>query len=379
MEPSATSLTTLRVSEPAEILALVPHRLGFRPQESVVAVSLRPPRGEVGVVARVDLTQLADRVGGADRSRALTTLLDRDGASRALLVVYTDDDPRGADEHPVHRAVEQVREAAAAPFGDVVVWVVTSSGYLSLDCRDDCCPPGGRPLRELDATQVGAELVLAGSAVADSRADVARIRPAGAERRRSVARVRRRWEARRDAALGADDDAATRWRLDSVAAWRAAVSYACEGPSRGGAPWGRVEAGLADRRVRDSVLVSLVPGTGELPERCVRGAAPAPRDEAGLAAAVASILDPACAVPPPVVATRVHEDVLEHVVAHGRAGHQAPALTLLALLAWWRGDGARASVLVDRALHDDERYRLALLLHGLLETAVGPGWTRRRG
>ncbi|GIG20531.1 hypothetical protein Cch01nite_12550 [Cellulomonas chitinilytica] len=374
MQPSAT---TLRVNEPAEILALVPHRLGFRPQESVVAVSLRPPRGLVGVVARVDLLQLADPHDGADRARALTTLLDRDGATRVLLVVYTDDDPRGAAEHPAHRAVELFREAAEAPFGDVVVWVVTSTGYLALDCRDDCCPSGGRPLRELDSTQVGAELVLAGSAVADSRADVATIRPASAERRRSVARVRRRWEARREEALQAGEEAAARWRLDSVAAWRAAVSHACAGPAPGGAPWGRLEAGLADRRVRDSVLVALVPGTGELPERCVRGAAPAPRDEAALASAVATILDPGCAAPPPVVATRVHEDVLEHVVAHGRAGQQAPALTLLALLAWWRGDGARAAVLLDRALGDDGRYRLALLLHGLVEAGVGPGWTRR--
>jgi hypothetical protein len=375
MEPS---LTTLRVSEPAEILALVPHRLGFRPRESVVAVSLRPPRGHVGVVARVDLAQLSGPADGPDRARALITLLDRDGASRALLVVYTDEDPRGVPEHPAHRAAQQFQEAAAAPFGDVVVWVVTSTGYFSLDCSDGCCPPGGRPLRELDATQVGAELVLAGSAVADSRADIARIRPAGAERRRSVARVRRRWEARRDEALAKGEAEATGWRLGSVAAWRAAVDHACEGPSRGAAPWGRVEAGLADRRVRDSVLVSLVPGTGELAERCVVGAAPSPEDEAALAAAVATILDPRCAVPPPVVATRVHEDVLEHVVAHGRAGHQAPALTLLALLAWWRGDGARAAVLLDRALGDDEHYRLAVLLHGLLEAAVGPGWTRRR-
>ncbi|MBO9555815.1 DUF4192 domain-containing protein [Cellulomonas sp.] len=370
------SVTTVRVTEPAEILALVPHRLGFRPRESLVAVSLRP-RGRVGVVARVDLAQLSDPVDGADRARALTTLLDRDGATRVLAVVYTDDDPRDVDAHLAHRAVELLREAADAPFGEVVAWVVTSTGYLALDCRDGCCPPGGRPLRDLDATQVGAELVLAGSAVADSRADVATIRPAGAERRRSVARVRRRWEARRDEAAQSGEEARARWRLESVAAWRAAVSHACSGPSRGAAPWGRLEAGLADRRVRDSILVALVPGTGELAERCVRGAAASPRDEAALASAVAAILDPACAVPPPVVATRVHEDVLEHVVAHGRAGHQAPALTLLALLAWWRGDGARASVLLDRALGDDGGYRLALLLTGLLEAGIGPGWTRR--
>ena len=62
----------------------------------------------------------------------------------------------------------------------------------------------------------------------------------------------------------------------------------------------------------------------------------------------------------------MHEAVLEALVAHGRAGAQAPALTLLALLAWWRGDGARARVLLDRALEDDPDYRLARLLDDAL-------------
>jgi len=34
-------------------------------------------------------------------------------------------------------------------------------------------------------------------------------------------------------------------------------------------------------------------------------------------------------------------------------------------------------VLLDRALGDDGGYRLALLLLGLVEAGVGPGWTRR--
>ena len=49
-----------------------------------------------------------------------------------------------------------------------------------------------------------------------------------------------------------------------------------DGPGSGGAPWGRLEAGLADKRVRDGVLVALVPGTRDLPERCVGGRARRP-------------------------------------------------------------------------------------------------------
>jgi len=50
---------------------------------------------------------------------------------------------------------------------------------------------------------------------------------------------------------------------------------------------------------------------------------------------------------------------------------------LLATLAWWQGDGARAAVLLGRALRDDPTYRLAQLLRSALEAGLAPGWARR--
>ncbi|WP_315096174.1 DUF4192 domain-containing protein [uncultured Cellulomonas sp.] len=368
--------TTLRVSEPREILALVPHRLGFRPRDSAVAVSLRAPRGAVGLVVRVDLPHLADEADGPVLARTLVAHLGRDVARRGILVLYTEHDPRGEDG-PAHVAARHFREAAGESLGEVQVWVVTAEGYLALDCTDDCCPPGGRPLRDLDSTQVGATLVLAGSAVADSREDIARIRPRSADVRRSAARVRRRWESRWEDALSRGPDAVSRWREDSLAAWRAAVRLVEDDGARpGGAPWGRLEAGLADRRVRDGVLVALVPGTGDLPERCVRHAYPSAEVDAALGVAMGMIIDPRRGVVPPVRATAVHEAVLEEVVARGRTGAQAPALTLLALLAWWRGDGARSRILLDGALDAEPGYRLAELLDDALGAAIPPGWVR---
>ncbi|CAL8979210.1 hypothetical protein CELL_03110 [Cellulomonas sp. T2.31MG-18] len=369
------SLSTLRVSEPRELLALIPHQLGFRPAHSAVAISLRPPRGQVGLVIRVDLADLAERADGPRLARALVSHLDRDGADRCVLVLYTGTDPRSGSEPAVAPAVEHFREAAAAPFGEVPVWVVTDRGYLALDCADPCCPVGGRPLAELDATQVGAQMVLAGSAVAGSRDDVARIRSAGAEARKAVARVRRRWVARRAAATS--DAALERWRLDSVGAWRRAVAEAGDSTVRiGGSALGRLEAGLVDPRVRDAVLVALVPGTGSLPERSVTGARTSAEADAGLADALALVVDPSLGVRPPSGATRIHERALERVVAHGERGHQEPALTLLALLAWWRGDGARAQLLLARAFESDPAYRLAHLIDDAVAQGVPPGWVR---
>jgi hypothetical protein len=368
---------TLRVTEPREMLSLIPYQLGFHPAESVVAVSLRPPRGRVGLAVRVDLTDLASPEDGPQLAREVVAHLDNDGADRVLLVVYTHDDPRRGPDPVVAAAVEHFRAAAEAPYGDVPAWAVTSTGYLSLDCDETCCPPGGRPLADLSSTQVSAQMVVAGSSVADCREDVGRIRSAGSEARRSVARVRRRWQAR--GLLAHDDGGAAleRWRAGGVAAWRHAVEEQLERP--GGptaASLGRLEAGLADARVRDAVLVALVPGQGDLPERCVRGERPSSQDDAALGRALALVVDPLDGVPAPPAATRVHEAVLVAVVAHGEHGRQAPALTLLGLLAWWRGDGARARILLERALADDDGYRLALLLAQSLSCGVPPGWVR---
>ena len=369
------TLSTLRVTEPRELLALVPHQLGFRPVHSVVAVGLRPPRGRVGLVIRVDLADLAEEGDGRRLARALVSHLDRDGARRCVLVLYTPADPRDGSDPRVADAVTHFREAAADAFGDVPVWVVTDRGYLALDCEDTCCPPGGRPLEELEATQVGAQMVLAGSAVAGTREDVARIRSAGGDARKAVARVRRRWLARLDAA--GSDEGLERWRLDSVRAWRRAVADAADGAAPvGAAALGRLEAGLTDARVRDAVLVALVPGTGALPERSVLGARTSAEADTGLADALALIVDPGVGVRPPTGATRVHERVLERVVAHGERQRQAPALTLLALLAWWRGDGARAQLLLARALECDPTHRLARLIDSALDQGVPPGWVR---
>lgn len=377
--------TTIRVSEPRELLALLPYQLGFRPRESAVAVALRPPRGRVGLIVRVDLPDLGDGLHGPQLARGLVSHLVSDGARRAVLVLYTARDPRypsdaaGRSCAAVVRAAAEQFRAAAEPFvRDVAVWVVAGSGYLSLDCsEDDCCPPGGRPLRDLEGTAVGAHMVLAGALVADSREDLARIVPAPAPARRNVARVAQRWRARRADAAG---EALDRWRAEGLAAWRAAMERSIAGDTTARpAVLGRVEASLADVRVRDAVLLALVPGTGDLPERsllCVPDSPDGPVAH-GTSDALAAIIDSRRGVPPDEDLVRAGVAVLEQVMAHAHAQHQAPALTLLALLAWWQADGTRAGVLLDRALEADPAHRLALLLGEALAGGLGPGWVRR--
>jgi len=400
--------TTIRVREPRELLALLPYQLGFRPERSAVAVALRPPRGRVGLIARVDLPDLADDDFGPQLARRLVTHLVGDGAARAVLVVYADADPRrpsGGDlavaaslsrvtprEPPgcvdpseaarAAHAVRHFRDAAGPFLGDVQVWVVTPDGYLSFDCTDPvCCPPGGRPLRDLQATEVGAHMVLAGAMVADSRETLVPDTPAGGPARRNATRAADRWRVRRAEAALAGPPWVALWRSSGLRAWRTEVAAAMAGDvAARPAVLGRLNASLGDVVLRDAVLMTLIPGSAGLPEASLGDAGPTAStgEVAGteIASALSAIVGPDGGVPPDPDIDAAASSVLERLVSHASSADRAPALTLLGLLAWWRGDGARAGVLLERALRADPGHRLAHLLMDALAAGLAPGWVR---
>ena len=399
--------TTIRTGDVRELLALVPFQLGFHPTESAVLVSLRGARSQVGLVIRVDLADLATEADDGWTARSLVGHLVADGARRALAVLYTATDlrrapagtgPCGGPDATARAAVRALAEAAADTFGELETWVVGPHGYYALGCADtECCPPGGRPLEDLQATRVGAQMVLEGQLVAATRDDLGRLPVTTADRRKAARRAGERWRAR--GAAAAPGAQAHRWRRDGLALWRQALDAALEardggweagtgavGSATDGSPavfgeqrcclpaatcTGRLLAALDDVLVRDAVLLSFVEGNERVADRLVAG-------ETGpvIGEALAAITDPARGRLPDLDRAAAARAVLEHLVAHATRGLHAPALTLLAVLAWWEGDGARAGVLVDRALVADPAHRLALLVDQALRAGMPPGWVR---
>ena len=378
---------TLRVRDPQELLALIPFQLGFQPVESAVVVSLREPQHRVGLVMRVDLADLAEPDDGRQVARTLVAHVAADGGRDTVLVLYTDlPVPALGDDSSPWRATGHYVGAAEVFLGAIDVWVVSSTGYAALGCADSrCCPPGGRPLSDLAATVVGAEMVLAGAVIMATRDELAWIPRAGDRERRRANAAANRWRHRAREARKAREgrgargaDQLVQWRQAGFATWRAALTGEMTAASLG-----RLEVALDDIPVRDAVLLSLVPGTGDLPEHYLTSMVGQTRDGDGLDAAVgramAAIVDPGAGVPPEDDLTSAALRVLEGVVAHGRRRHQAPALTLLALLTWWRGSTARSGALLERAQGCDPGYRLARLLGQALEAGMAPGWARRPG
>lgn len=369
--------TTIKTDDPRELLALVPYQLGFWPQESIVVVSLRRG-GRAGLVVRADLADLADPEHGPRMARSLVGHVLDDGATQAVVVAFAD-----GREDEIRTAVRHWSAAAEHELGEPETWVVCATGYYGLDCTDtSCCPPGGRPTAELQGTQVSAQMVLDGVQVAAGRADLARIAQVSAAARKSARRARSRWAARSG---GPGPMAGHPWRRAGLELWRAEVARVggdTVQPSGTGvtmrpatvssAPTaGRLQAALDDVLVRDAVLLTLVPGADRLADRVVAG-----DTGADVGRALDVMLDPVRGALPDPAVVEPAGAVLEQLVAHDtRAGH-APALTLLGLLAWWTGDGARAGALVERALAARPDYRLAVLLDDALTVGLPPGWAR---
>jgi len=368
-------MTTIRTREPRELLALIPYQLGFAPRESAVAVSLRRERSRVGLVVRADLTDLADPADGAELARALVGHLLADGATSTVLVIYSADAVDPDSDGPATRAMNVFRAEAEPLLGDAAAWHVGTSGYRSVGCADPmCCPPEGRPLSDLECTQVGAHMVVAGRQIASGREQLVPSDEVAAGARRAARRAADRWVAR--AELDGDPATINRWRRDGLAAWREDLDRCTE---EGASPveptrLGRHLGALTDVLVRDAILVGLVPGCARLADRIVAGYS---GDEVG--AALGAIIDPVAGIAPDPATLHPARRLLEQVDAHAPRSRRAPALTLLALVAWWEGDGARAGIHVDRAIAAQADYRLAALVATTLRAGMPPGWLRNRG
>ncbi len=104
----------VKISGPADILGVLPHRLGFHPTESLVVVCLEGPRNRDRLVMRFDLPaeECDDALVGLvlERVRAMN-------ATGALLVVYTE------QQSPISSASQISEISRTARMG-----VVTSSG-----------------------------------------------------------------------------------------------------------------------------------------------------------------------------------------------------------------------------------------------------------
>jgi hypothetical protein len=341
--------TVLRAKMP-DLLAVAFYQIGYLPRESLVLVGLHGPRMRVGVVVRGDLPP------PACQGRVVAAHLDAvrcNGHDGVIGLVVSDavvpSGPTGRLRLPHRALVEELQRQAPGQgllLRDVVA--VGPSRWRSYRCTEPgCCPMAGRSLDEALNGRAATELIARGHILAAKEADlVADVEPVDTPVGQTPPGTRRR-----PGPVDAEQ-ALRRWRelLDSP-------------DSVSGKDLVDLCGALQDHGVRDSVLLTLVPGAGTLPEEVLAGV-----DSSAITTVFQALPDPSL-----LERGRV---ILSAVARSAPPGSRADSLALLAWASWWSGRGARGRLLAERALADVPGHRLAVLVDRLLYLGVPPDWAQ---
>ncbi|WP_285320715.1 DUF4192 domain-containing protein [Pseudarthrobacter sp. lyk4-40-TYG-27] len=150
----------IKFTGPADVLAFIPHTLGFAPQESFVAITMQG--NKIGATLRVDAPFGLEPANFAQTT--VSYLTADEAATGSLLIIYTDENTAGKPQ-PYSDHVEALRtelETAGMPLQDA--WLVTSELWRNYHCTDtSCCPD--ESLDAITTSNGNAALIYRGSAV----------------------------------------------------------------------------------------------------------------------------------------------------------------------------------------------------------------------
>lgn len=152
------SKETISATSAADVLAYVPHALGFTPRESFVFLTMTGKR--LGATLRIDAPQHGDP---AEFALMVLGYLSHDvDADAVLFIAYTDqpttDGIKPFSDHA--HTLDSMLDAAGTPIRDS--WLVGSESWVTYFCEDaDCC--SAHPIEEITDSALSARLVYEGS------------------------------------------------------------------------------------------------------------------------------------------------------------------------------------------------------------------------
>lgn len=136
-----------------DLITAIPFLIGFHPTNSIVLISVKG--GAIGLAMRIDLP---DRLMSEEIDLLAHHFL-RDHSEAALLVAYIPEDRDDGDSILISLGAGLIRNGV-----DIQESIVVQSNrYRSIICRDqNCCPPSGKEMPEINASEIAAEHVIAG-------------------------------------------------------------------------------------------------------------------------------------------------------------------------------------------------------------------------
>ena len=329
-------LSRVRVSGPADILAVVPHLLGFHPKLSFVVIGAGGPRRRVEIGFRYDLPDPPGAESAAEIAAHAVAVLAQRGATTVIGIGYGP----GRLVTPVADAFTAAARRRSLEMRELLR--VEDGRFWSYLCASPACCPAGGTVFDYPSHPAAAAMTVAGLAAYPDRAAVA--------------------------ATLAPLAGAAAWSMDQ------AIERAC------------VKAqSLMDRAQRK--------GPGNPLRLAISQGRRAVREAVGVYRGGGRItdVDTFAWLAVSLVHLAVRDDAWARMVPEHRQAHlalwadvvrradgpwlPAPA-SLLAFTAWQAGDGTLANIALDRALAADPGYSMALLLRDILAAGVPPSQAR---
>jgi Domain of unknown function (DUF4192) len=309
-------MTTL--TSPHDLLAAIPFLIGYHPENSLVLVALSADT--VGMAMRVDLPQGVP----SESYDLLASHFVRESAESAFIVAYAEST----------EAAENVliNISAALMRADIAIQeslIVIGNRFRSLLCRDnECCPPEGNIIPDIATSRIAAEHVIAGHPMpyADINGLVQSIAALP-----SAADLSWRDEVERFIVDPRCDEINELQRDGATAVIDLAGEYQAGRGAEDRELAARVIGRMSDIQVRDFALGSHTDETADS-----------------------------------------YWAMWRDLLLIAPSGSVAPIASIYAALAYERGEGALAHKALDRALADDERYSLALLLRRVFTAGWPP-------
>jgi len=310
-------MTTL--TSPHDLLAAIPFLIGYHPHNSLVMVSLKDDA--VGMAMRIDLPSEIAREG----YDLLVSHLVREEAEAALIVAYAEENSADPENILINISAALVR--AGIDIKESLI--VRNNRFRSMLCSDlTCCPPEGTQVPDLDSSRIAAEHVIAGHPMPFENVD-------GLVQ--SIAAVRTSFE--------------TGWQDEVQEFWISSDTEEIRDLQRDGATAiiDLVGEYRQSRGAEDRELVARV--IGRMSDIQVRDFALGSHSEE---------------------TAEFYWAMWRDLLRIAPRGFVAPIACLFAAMAYERGEGALAHKALDRALHDDDQYSLALLLRRVFTAGWPP-------